>query len=233
MNRDVGVTELIRAALPEWTVPVFEVAASLGDAFVAAGVLLAFVGADAYRCVRRGSARPVSDRAAFVLAVVLGGLALTLVLKAAFGLSRPPASLQAVPREGEGFPSGHTMAATILWTALALWGGRSATRRRLAVAAVAVGVVGLSRLALGVHYLVDVLASVGFGLAYLFLAAALTGRDPARAFAGAALLGALAVATTAGSADGWLAFVGCVGGAAGWWVLARSRVRRLWASALR
>ena len=96
MTRDLGVTELLRSVLPEWTVPAFELAAMLGDELVVVAVLLTLAGADAYRSFDRGSDRLLSDRAAFVVAVVLGGLALTLVLKTAFGSPRPPDSLQAV-----------------------------------------------------------------------------------------------------------------------------------------
>ncbi|SDK66238.1 phosphatase PAP2 family protein [Natronorubrum texcoconense] len=230
LDRSVGVTEYIRDVLPEWSVQLFELAALLGDELVVVGVLLVFVTADVYRSVRRGSDRLVSDRVAFVSAVVLGGLALTLVVKTTLGFPRPPESLQAVPREGDGFPSGHTMAATVLWGALALWGARFTGRQRFGLAAVLVGLVGFSRLALGVHYLVDVLASVGLGIGYLVLAAAVTGREPRLAFAGAAVLGGVAVLSTGGDADGWLAFVGCVGGAVGWWLTTLPSVRAAWQS---
>lgn len=230
MRRGLGVTEQVRAVVPEWSVPLFELAAMFGDELLVIGVLLLYAGTNAYGSFRRGDETLLSDRTAFVLAVVLGGLALTLLLKTAFGFSRPPAELQAVPRESEGFPSGHTMAATVLWMALALWTTRSTVRRRLAGASVLIAVVAFSRLALGVHYLVDVLASVVFGVGYLVLAAILTDRDPAKAFSGAALLGTVALVVTGGSTDGVLAFVGCVGGAAGWWILSRPAVRAVVAS---
>ncbi|WP_306058689.1 phosphatase PAP2 family protein [Natronococcus wangiae] len=175
----------------------------------------------AYGSVRRGSDRLVSDRTGFIVAAVLGGLALTLVLQSAFGFSRPPSSVQAISREGGGFPSGHTMAATVFWGALALWGERFTVRKRAAAATLVIGLVGFSRLALGVHYLVDVVASVWFGIGYLALAAHLTGYRPTRAFAVAASFGILAVLITGGTTDGWLASIGCLGGAAGWWAVTR------------
>lgn len=230
MNRDAGVTESIRTALPEWTIPFFELVTLLGDELVVVGVLLVIAGVEAVRSVRAGSDRLLTDRTAFVVAVVLGGLALTLVLKTASDLPRPPSSLQVRAREGSGFPSGHTMAATVLWTALALWGRRFTWRARLLWASVAVALVGFSRLALGVHYFVDVVASVAFGLGFLFVAARLTRGDPETAFAGSAALGTLALLLTGATTDGWLAFVGCVGAAGGWWVLNSPRVRALWLS---
>ncbi|MFC4437961.1 MULTISPECIES: phosphatase PAP2 family protein [Natrialbaceae] len=230
MNRDLGVTEAIRRAVPEWTVSLFDAIALLGDEFVVVAVLLGIAAAEAVRSVRRDVDRPLSRRTGFVLGVVLGGLALTLLLKTAFGFSRPPESLQAIPREGEGFPSGHTMAATILWGALALRSRTSTHRRRLLAAALLVGLVGLSRLVLGVHYFVDIVASVGFGAGYLLATEAALDGDPERAFAVAVALGGLSLIVTGGATDGLLAFAGCVGGAAGWLALNRPAVRNLWST---
>ncbi|ELY95762.1 PA-phosphatase-like phosphoesterase [Natrialba hulunbeirensis JCM 10989] len=231
MSRNLGVTELVRNTLPEWTVPIFEVTALFGDEFLVVGVLGLFAIAGAYQAASTSDThRLVPDRTAFVLAVVLGGLALTLVLKTAFGSPRPPESLQAVPRESDGFPSGHTMAATVLWGALATWSLWSTARRRTIVAASIIGLVAFSRLALGVHFLVDVLASVAFGLGYLYLAARLTNEQPAPMFAGAVGLGTIALLITSGETDGWLAFAGCVGGAAAWWVSMQPRVQDVWTS---
>ncbi|OIB58868.1 phosphatase PAP2 family protein [Natrialba sp. SSL1] len=230
MSRNLGVTELLRNTLPEWTVPIFEVTALLGDEFVVVGVLGLFAISGASQAASSDTDRLLPDRTAFVLAVVLGGLALTLVLKTAFGSPRPPESLQAVPRESNGFPSGHTMAATVLWGALAIWSLQSTARRRTVAAASIVGLVAFSRLALGVHFLVDVLASVAFGLGYLYLAARLTNEQPAPMFAGAIGLGTIALLITGGETDGWLAFAGCVGGAGAWWATTQPRVQELWTS---
>ena len=230
MDRDLGIMRAIRQTLPEWSVPIFEVTALLGDELLIVGVLLGYAAVDAYRSIRNGSERPLSRRTGFVLAVVLGGLAFTLILKASFGFSRPPESLQAVPRDGDGFPSGHTMAATICWGALALWGRVSSRRRRLLGAALVVVLVGLSRLALGVHYFADLVASVLFGTAFLLGAGAVLLDDPERAFAAAAVLGGLAVLVTSGATDGLLAFAGCIGGAVAWWLLDRPETRNLWAT---
>lgn len=230
MDRDLGITRAIRNWLPEWTVSVFDAVALLGDEFVIILALLAVAAVDAYRSARRGTGKPISRRTGFVLAVVLGGLALTLVLKASFGFSRPPESLQAIPRDGDGFPSGHTMAATICWGALALWGGVIERNRGLLGASLVVSLVGLSRLALGVHYFVDIVASTVFGVAYLLAVAAVLDGDPDAAFAVAAALGGLALIVTGAATDGVLAFVGCVGGAAGWWALNRKATRDLWRS---
>ncbi|TYT62137.1 phosphatase PAP2 family protein [Natrialba swarupiae] len=225
MNRSLGVTELIRRLLPEWTVPLFELTAVLGDELLVVAVLLGIGVVDVGRSIRSDDDRLLSADVATLLGIVLGGLALTLALKTALDFSRPPASMQAVPRDSAGFPSGHTMAATILWGALAAWIDRGTPRVRLLAAAIVVSLVGVSRLALGVHYLVDVLASVGVGAGYLLVATRIADGEPTRAFAGATVLGGAALLITAGSTDGWLAFVGCVGAAAGWWTISRPSVR--------
>ncbi|MEY7849483.1 phosphatase PAP2 family protein [Natrarchaeobius sp. A-rgal3] len=225
MNRSLGVTELIRRLIPEWTVPLFELTAVLGDELLVVGVLLGIGIVNVGRSIRNDDDRLLSADAATLLAIVLGGLALTLALKAALDFSRPPATMQAITRDGAGFPSGHTMAATILWGALAAWIDRGTPRVRMLLASAIVLLVGVSRLAVGVHYLVDVLASVGLGVGYLLVATRVVDGEPARAFAGAALLGVAALLITAGSTDGWLAFVGCVGAGAGWWTISRPTVR--------
>nr|WP_255170880.1 phosphatase PAP2 family protein [Natrononativus amylolyticus] len=228
MDRDLGIMRAIRETIPEWSVPIFEATALLGDELLVVAALLAYAAIDAYRSIKSGSDRPLSRRTGFVLAVVLGGLAFTLILKASFGFSRPPESLQAVARDGDGFPSGHTMAATICWGALALWGSVSTRQRRLLGAAAVVALVGFSRLALGVHYVADLVASVLFGTAFLLAAGAVLYERPERAFVVAVALGGLALLATGGATDGLLAFVGCAGGAAAWWAINRPEARRLW-----
>jgi len=233
MNRDLGITRLIRDALPEWSLPLFELTALLGDELVVVGVLCLLALIESYRSFRRGDDQPLSDRTGFVLALVLGGLAFTLILKTVFDAPRPPASLQAVPREGEGFPSGHTMAATILWTSLALWTTRGTLTLRLLAATLLIALVAFSRLALGVHFVSDVVASVVFGAVYILLVSRLTDHRPMATFGGAVLLGTGALVVTGGSANGWLAFIGCTGGAIAWWVLTLESVRQVWVSSAR
>ncbi|MFB6074950.1 MAG: phosphatase PAP2 family protein [Haloarculaceae archaeon] len=154
------------------------------------------------------------ERTATVLALLIGGVALTGVSKGVFALPRPPgattpAGVEYVPRavsglytwlvraEGYGFPSGHAVTATVGWGGLA-WAVRVGRRRTRALLAVAlVALVSLSRLVLGVHYLVDVLAGAGVGLGLLALGVRL-GR-PSRVFVlvlGLAVTGPLALGVT-------------------------------------
>jgi membrane protein DedA with SNARE-associated domain/membrane-associated phospholipid phosphatase len=86
---------------------------------------------------------------------------------------RPPASILLKPVAGSSFPSGHAtqavavygMLAALLATATPRWGRKVAA---WTVAVVVVGLVGLSRLYLGAHWLTDVLAGWALGAAWLF-----------------------------------------------------------------
>ena len=227
MSRGVGITEFIREFAPEGFNAVGRLLALPGDIEIAALVIAVIFAAGVRQQVRTGKGdRLCSKRTIALIAVVFGGLSLAIVLKGAFGLPRPPVELQATPRSGSGFPSGHTMTATVLWGALALWGRIWTRRGRWTMAAVLVSVVGFSRLALGVHYLVDVLASVAFALAYLYAMWTAVRADAMRAFAIAMVLSVLAAVFSGGSTDGILALVGTVGFFIGWRVAEHETVRQ-------
>lgn len=231
-GRGVGVTESL-AAGSEWPlVLVVALLTQLGDVW-----LLGLVGGVAYLA---GERLPGLDRrrGLFVLALVLTYVALVGVLKAAFGLPRPPgastapalpgyaAALEpvladAATGEGNGFPSGHALGTTMVWGGLALvleWGRR---RARLAVAGGLVVLVSATRLALGVHYLVDVLAGVGVGALALVLSYRLAerGATAGRVLLVAAVVGAVGVAIHA-EFETVAAFGVAVGSALGWYGVA-------------
>jgi membrane-associated phospholipid phosphatase len=104
----------------------------------------------------------VDDRetTAAVIGFALVAVAVTTSLKVGLGLPRPPPSVRAVAVDAGsyGFPSGHATAATAVYGGLALTRGRLHDRRVLVGTATLVGLVGLSRVVIGVHYLGDVLA---------------------------------------------------------------------------
>ena len=103
----------------------------------------------------------------------LGSLAMTLTGKAVIGRSRPPLSDAVPPYEtSPSFPSGHTLNATVLTAVmvyLLLRRLESQWARAVAVAIGAVFVVtmGLSRVFLGHHWLTDVVAGWALGLAWV------------------------------------------------------------------
>ena len=191
------------AWLPPSLVPPFALLTQLGDAW-----LLLLVSAS-YYWYRGSESDARAGGPAFVFALALGVLALTLALKSFFAVPRPPGAdspigiafvppalrdvyTWAATADGYGFPSGHAVGATAVWSALALVSDYSTRRRRLAVAGALVAVVGLSRIVLGVHYPVDVLVGVVVGLGSLLFAWRFA-RDPGRTFGLAFLAAALAV----------------------------------------
>ncbi len=112
-------------------------------------------------------------RLATYIAVTGVGLAVIIpVSKALVGRARPDLEQPVVELPtNASFPSGHAMAAMVTWGALAiivLAAIRPAHRRRLVAAAAAVVLlVGFTRIALGVHYVTDVVAGWALGLAWL------------------------------------------------------------------
>jgi undecaprenyl-diphosphatase len=120
---------------------------------------------------------------AFVLVVVLGSQVAVALLKAWFDRPRPDAGSAVPLPESAAFPSGHAASGVAVFGAFTLLlAERISTPRArtcLWIGAALVGVaVGLSRIALNVHYVTDVLAGWCFGLAWL--AACLLVRDRLR-----------------------------------------------------
>jgi undecaprenyl-diphosphatase len=108
------------------------------------------------------------------------GMLLTVMLKFAFHRSRPTWDDPILMIESFGFPSGHAMAATLLYGFLAAIGVRQVQAWRWRVLAVLaacmlVVLIGFSRLYLGVHYLSDVLAGMAAGSAWLALCLTVVG----------------------------------------------------------
>ncbi len=105
-----------------------------------------------------------------LLAITLGGGVMNNIAKGWFQRERPLLDAL-VEARGFGFPSGHTVAATLLaaWMLyLASRGGLHAAWRVASVlgASALVGVVGFSRVYLGAHYPSDVAAALLAGTAW-------------------------------------------------------------------
>ena len=105
---------------------------------------------------------------------VFGGMGLNALLKYAFQRPRPRFDGPILSFTGYGFPSGHTMAATVLYGVLAVF--LVAQTKHLAARAMVIlsaglliAIVGFSRIYLGAHYLSDVLGAIAEGLAWLSL----------------------------------------------------------------
>jgi undecaprenyl-diphosphatase len=142
-------------------------------------------------------------RLALVVAVALIGASLfTEGVKLFVARPRPPGQ-PTVYAPGYSFPSGHTLNSTVTYGLIAFVAWRSAlplaARRAVVVALTALIVgVGLSRIALGVHYPSDVLAGWLAGTAIVAIAVAVAHLSRAVAATGRDLAGA--VATTHGAA---------------------------------
>ncbi|QZY00635.1 phosphatase PAP2 family protein [Halobaculum rubrum] len=229
------------AALPDWLVVIAALLTQLGDAwFLYLGLALLYWLAD-----DRLAANP-RRVGATVVAVGLGALAVTVGLKSLFAFPRPPGAGEAtVPLwlpellhgvyvntatgDGFGFPSGHAIGATMVYGALATFLDVGTRRSRRRVAAVLIGVVALTRVALGVHYLADVAVGVAVGLAGLWLFHRVARKgfrpNPDRAFFLSAVLGVAAlILATAGGHDGEMVEAGIVvGGGLGGYAVWRVR----------
>lgn len=127
------------------------------------------------------SARRIAGLVA--VAIILGAAGISL-LKAIFARVRPGAAFAEVVASGMSFPSGHAGMSAIVYLTLGalLASTRSRTVERtyiIAAAAFMTLLVGLSRVALGVHWATDVLAGWAYGfcwaLGWLLLASAMVG----------------------------------------------------------
>jgi undecaprenyl-diphosphatase len=115
---------------------------------------------------------------AFVAAIGVGEALLNNLLKLIVHRERPSV-LRLVSAHGYSFPSGHTVAATSTWLAIALVLGRDKsriTRAMLAGGAVLIAVsVAASRALLGVHWLTDVIAGLAIGAGWFTIVAIIFG----------------------------------------------------------
>lgn len=120
-------------------------------------------------------------RTAVVYGTAIAGAALwTHIVKVSIGRIRPPEGAL-VPAPGFSFPSGHALNSTVTYGLIALlvWRSQLPTVVRVIVAIILttlVGLIGMSRVALGVHYPTDVLGGWLGGLAVVAAVAVLTRR---------------------------------------------------------
>ncbi len=111
--------------------------------------------------------------AAFLAVTAVGSSLLNGAIKSVVGRTRPALVDPIATATGKSFPSGHTQAALVGYGILLLVFLPIIARRwRLACAVIAVLVVllvGFSRIALGVHYLSDVIGALIIGSAWLLV----------------------------------------------------------------
>ena len=109
-----------------------------------------------------------------LIIAVPGGMLLNECVKLLVHRHRPFVDGPFVDWSGYSFASGHTMGATLLYGQLLLFLLPLLNGRRLRFACVLgaaslVVLVGFSRIALGAHFLTDVLAGIVFGIVWLML----------------------------------------------------------------
>lgn len=109
--------------------------------------------------------------ASFLAVTALGSSLLNTLIKATVDRARPHLPTAVATAHGTSFPSGHTQSATVgcgILVLIFLPVVRRGRRRWLFVSAVfVVTLIGFSRIALGVHYLSDVVGGVTIGVAWL------------------------------------------------------------------
>ncbi|WBB48549.1 phosphatase PAP2 family protein [Verrucosispora sp. WMMA2044] len=111
--------------------------------------------------------------AVYLLATTAGALLLDPSVKSLVGRLRPVVEAPVAIASGNSFPSGHALGSTVVYGALLLVFLPAVRYRKLFTAAVALLVVaiGVTRVALGVHYLTDVLAGWLLGALWLSVTA--------------------------------------------------------------
>ena len=139
---------------------------ALGGIPVLALVLASILG---YMLLRRDFAH-----ALYVAVVTVGGLLISLGLKSLFDRPRPTLVEPLEPVATASFPSGHSMISAFVYLTLAVLIVADEERRAvklyvLGIALVFTGLVGLSRIFLGVHFPTDVLAGWMAGLAWAII----------------------------------------------------------------
>lgn len=109
--------------------------------------------------------------ALFLVVTSLAGGVIDTAVKVAVDRDRPSIEAPVATARGKSFPSGHAMSSTVVYGALVLVLIPALPRRRrrptVAAAVLLVVTIGVTRLALGVHYISDVLGGFVLGLAWL------------------------------------------------------------------
>lgn len=113
-------------------------------------------------------------RAGALILTMAGGYALNTLLKLLFHRGRPEAATEFITHQSWSFPSGHAMNSLVGFGFLAYLLLERTTSRRMRAAiigttAIVVGLVGFSRLYLGVHFLSDVIAGFLAGTVWLLV----------------------------------------------------------------
>ncbi len=110
----------------------------------------------------------------FVVAATVGALVISLLLKGLFDRPRPELVPHLSKIATTSFPSGHSMLSAAVYLTLGVMLARTAQKKRLklyfvGIALLLTGLVGISRVYMGVHYPTDVLAGWLAGIGWAIL----------------------------------------------------------------
>lgn len=231
MTRGIGEFAA-QGLLPEWTAMVAAFLTQLGDLWFLAVVLGVVLWVESERVAQMG----------IIAGLTLASIGLYRGLKLLFALSRPtvqpldPASLPAVVASvweltgtatGYGFPSGHATAATVVYVSLATVLTIGTRRTRAILAGALITTIGLSRIVLGVHFLVDVLAGVALGGSIVALTLGWPGLSVAQrgtiSFSLAVAAGVFYLLASGVAVAAMVVFVGALAGLISWQLVVRPR----------
>ncbi len=166
MSRGIGELDLFQEVVPESLAFIIAMLTQLGAIWFASVVLFGL-----YRYVDR-------EQAVIIAGLLITGTGIWRTIKIVFPVPRPeqplvetaelplllqPAFDLAVVNSGPGFPSGHAVTTSVLYLSLAAYLTVGSKRSRYAIAIFLIGLVGFTRITLGVHYLVDVIAGAAIG----------------------------------------------------------------------
>lgn len=155
--RDLGLTQALAPQVPDPLVSLLIVVTALGAPKLVA------VASTAGSIAGVGTGRIEAPRARRFLVAVALTLSASILLKHGLALSRPPEVLMAIPEDGYGFPSGHATASAGLLTAI-VGVSRWESHWPAILGGAFVSIIAATRILLGVHYLVDVLAGIALGV---------------------------------------------------------------------
>ncbi|HVL90813.1 MAG TPA: phosphatase PAP2 family protein [Actinomycetota bacterium] len=109
--------------------------------------------------------------AVFLVSTSLGGGIVDSIVKIVVDRDRPNLENPLIPLHGKSFPSGHAMSSTFVYGALLLTFMPVIPKKRrpwvVAGAVVLVLAIGVTRLALGVHYITDIVGGYLLGFVWL------------------------------------------------------------------
>ena len=164
-HADQAIADALRTGVPPAVHDVFAALTHLADTATLTALCVAV-------SLVLGARRHWALAGGWVFAVAGNGL-LNTMLKGIFDRDRPLPADGAALVAGFSFPSGHSSGAVVAYGMLAYLVLRLLAPRwhlpALAAAGVLAGVVGLSRLVLGVHFASDVIAGFASGTAWLAL----------------------------------------------------------------